>query len=81
MEVTVDGLLKSVCIDGAKYRQADAVGKALAHISLLPYLALFYQASVVYSRRYFDGSTPGCMNCTFGVDPPCCAERFLGCYS
>lgn len=51
MEVTVDGLLKTACIDGAKYRQADTVGKALAHISLLPYLALFYQASVLYSRR------------------------------
>ena len=51
MEGTVDGFLRSACIDGAKYRQADSLGKALAHISLLPYLALFYQASVVYSRR------------------------------
>lgn len=51
MEVTVDGLLKAVCIDGAKYQQADTVGNALAHISLLPYLALFHQASVLYSRR------------------------------
>lgn len=51
MEVSVDGLLKTACIDGAKFRQADAVGKALAHISILPYVALFYQASVVYSRR------------------------------
>lgn len=51
MEGTVDGLLKTACVDGAKYQQADTVGKALAHISLLPYLALFYQASVLYSRR------------------------------
>lgn len=51
MQGTVEGLLKTACIDGAKYRQADTVGKALAHISVLPYLALFHQASVVYSRR------------------------------
>lgn len=51
MEVTVDGLFKTACVDGAMYRQADVVGKTLAHISLLPYLALFYQASAVYSRR------------------------------
>lgn len=31
------------------------MGKALAHISLLPYLALFHQASVVYSRREISG--------------------------
>ena len=51
MEVSVDGPLRTACIDGAKYRQADPVGKALAHISLLPYVALFYQASAVYNRR------------------------------
>lgn len=51
MDGSVDEFLKSACIDGAKYRHTDSLGKALAHISLLPYLALFYQAAVVYSRR------------------------------
>ncbi|KAL0028328.1 hypothetical protein WJX79_010735 [Trebouxia sp. C0005] len=51
MQGSVGDLLRSACIDGAKYRQSDSVGKVLAHISLLPYLGLFYQTAVVYSRR------------------------------
>ncbi len=51
MQGSVGDLLRSACIDGAKYRQTDNVGKVLAHISLLPYLGLFYQTAVVYSRR------------------------------
>ena len=51
MQGSVGDLLRSACIDGTKYRQTDNVGKVLAHISLLPYLALFYQTAVVYSRR------------------------------
>lgn len=52
MQGSLDEVLRSACIDGAKYRQADSVGRVLAHISLLPYLGLFYQAAVVYGRRY-----------------------------
>ncbi len=52
MQSSVENLLLSACIDGAKYRQADNLGKVLAHVSLLPYMALFYQAAVVYCRRY-----------------------------
>lgn len=53
MERSVNEFLQSACIDGAKYQQADTAGRVLAHISLLPYLALFYQATVVYTRRWW----------------------------
>lgn len=46
-----DDFLQPACIDGAMYRQADNLGKVLAHVSLLPYLALFYQATLLYSHR------------------------------
>lgn len=52
MQDSVDSILKSACVDGARYQAGDWLGKLLAHVSLCPHLALFYQACIVYNRRY-----------------------------
>lgn len=52
MQDSVDSILKAACVDGARYQAGDWLGKLLAHVSLCPHLALFYQACIVYNRRY-----------------------------